>query len=241
MFLCSESVSEAQLHIGAAPEALDGGRGARLRHLLLEADGACQQVGQLEAYMSMLGRGILRVEVEHVDGLLLHVAQAGYAHGVDARALQIVEQRHGQSRAVGERGVPGDVGVAEVGRRSLKRALVVGVRSALGQLDVGVHERCVEAGLPLCREFSASFELDAGGAAVVGVVERVDGRAAREPLYAFDGVVQQLAVGRGRQQVAGVGDAFEAQVDVVVVAVVEVEDCYAENRAVCICAAPYDS
>ena len=63
----------------------------------------------------MAVQGIAGVEVEGVYGLLFYIAHAGEAYGVDAFALEVVEQGEVQGAFFVEAGGVGEVGVQEDG------------------------------------------------------------------------------------------------------------------------------
>lgn len=67
---------------------------------LMEYDVLVQQVGQLQFQVEVLVQLIGSYEVERMQRILLFIAQSGDTYGVDAFALQVVEQCGGELRVV---------------------------------------------------------------------------------------------------------------------------------------------
>ena len=156
-----------------------------------------------------------------MHGTLRDVAQSRDADGLDARALQVVEQRQIQLPLAAETGRPRQVGVEQVGRGALQGPLLVGVDAAFGQFDVGVHVGTVDTQTQIPDQRLAQLDLHARGHTLVGVAERVDGGASGEHLHTLDRLVEVLVVTRHRDHVAAAVEQFVAQVEVVVVAVLQ--------------------
>lgn len=191
----------------------------RLGDLLLEDQRPAQQVGELHLDLGPTVDAVAGRKVERMDRKLLDVAQPRDADGMDARSLQVVEQRQVELPHLVEAGRPGDVGIDQVGRSPLQCALLVRVGSAVGQCHVRVHVSSVGPDAQRLGQRLAHLDLDTGRHAVVGIAEGVDRGAAREHLHALDRLVEEFVVSRYRDHVTAAVEQLVAQIDVVVVAV----------------------
>ena len=140
---------------------------------------------------------------------------------MDAAALQVVEQGEVELPVFAEAGRVGEVGIGKYGRCALQRTFLVGVGTALGQLHVGVHVADVGTQAQVFDEPFAHLQLHAGSHAVVGILEAVQRGAALQVLDAFDGAVEVFEVAGHGEHVAVLAEAFVTQVEVVVVAVLQ--------------------
>ena len=187
-------------------------------HVLVDEVGSLQF--QAEVVVQLVGQH----QVQRVQGFLLLVAQARDAHCVDARPLQVVEQGGRQLVVVAQGRCIAQVGVHQVRRRALQRALVVGVGTAFGQLHAGVHVRAVHAQAKVFQQFAAELDFHTGSRTRVGILERVHRSTSGQCLRPLDGVLQNLGIARDGEHVLRIFGikAFVAQVDVVVVSVLQV-------------------
>ena len=120
-----------------------------------------------------------------------------------------------------EAGRVGEVCIGQNGRGALQRTFLVGVSAAFGQFYVGIHIAEVSAQTQVFYQLFAEFHFYAGSHSVVRIPEAVQGSSALQCLDTFYRAVEVFEVTSQRNHVSVFAEAFVTQVEVVVVAVLQ--------------------
>ena len=115
----SEPVRSTHQHGGSFTVLFHYNTLTRGGDILSEGDIAVEQIGKLQAEREVTVATVLGVEIQRMQGILLHITQPRYSHSMDPLALQVVKQSQGELSVTSETRHPGEVGIGQYRRCTL--------------------------------------------------------------------------------------------------------------------------
>ena len=143
------------------------------------------------------------IEIQRMESELLHITDTLYTHCLYALALQVVEQGYSELAFLSELRRIGEVGIHQVGRRTLQRTFGIGVNPTFRKVYVGVHVGRVDSRFQVFHYFLACFHFNPCSQTVGRVLERMHHGTTGRSLRTLDRTIQILVVGRDGHHVGG--------------------------------------